>query len=83
MRADAFPDKVRIVLLPIKHNDRRKDANRIQGMCFEDYQDFVKKSKTKKSIIMDHDNFMEDCNDEKIELNAFWVTYVYIKDTRL
>lgn len=83
MRADAFPDKVRIVLLPVDHNDRRKDAERIQAMYFENFEDFVQNSKTKKAIILDHDNFMDDCNNQEINLEHFWVTYVYIKDTRL
>ncbi len=75
--------KTFIVLLPTDNNDRKKQANAIQDEMYDTYQHFANASGCKNALVYDLDNFMEQCNDEAINLNDYWVTYIRIKNQSL
>jgi hypothetical protein len=71
--------KVRIVLLPVDEYDRRKTAEVYENAVFETYEDARKVFGTNAGIC-DLNTFMESCNDQEINLEQYWLTYITINE---
>ncbi len=70
--------KVRIVLLPIKEYDRRRTAEAYENAVFETHDDAIKVF-GETAGICELTTFMEMCNDQELELEKYWITYITIK----
>jgi hypothetical protein len=67
-----------VALLNINDFDRRKDAETIEGtQCNHDK---IKELLDRKAILMDISTFMDSCNDQEIDLEQYWVSYVYFNN---
>lgn len=71
--------KVRIVLLPIEQYDRRKVAEAYENAVFETHEE-ARKIFGEVAGICELTTFMDMCNDQEIELENYWVTYITIKE---
>jgi len=70
-----------IILLPVDEYDRIDDAEKIENKNyykFQEIQDDLNKNGDKESplIYTSMSNFMLDCNDQNINLELYWLTYV-------
>jgi hypothetical protein len=69
-----------IILLPVDDYDRIKDAERLEDDNFYSLEELQKEFEDKNGeiplVYTSMSNFMIDCNDEKINLNLYWLTYV-------
>lgn len=78
--------QTRIVLISVtKFSDGRYIANNIENMSFESYAEIRASIQKEEKIkeegdvkIYDLTDFMEDCNDQMIDLDEWWVAYVNI-----
>lgn len=83
--------KLGVVLIAVEDfSDGRKAAERIQEQTFSDYHELfesvcengipvIKKSDAEVRVYRMTD-FMDECNNQEIELEQFWVSYVYLTD---
>lgn len=71
--------KVRIVLLPIEQYDRRKNAEAYENAVFETHEE-ARKIFGEVAGICELHTFMDMCNDQEINLEDYWVTYITIKE---
>jgi len=86
---------VKVVLIPVdRYSNGRKIADTIQGETFKSSAD-AKKFAENKGVDRDEGNgdafkhleiavygmaeFMDDCNEQQINLEHFWVSYIYLK----
>jgi len=68
----------------------RKAANNIQETTFKDYNELHKavckfgipmhSKKDAEVMVYRMTDFMDECNDQNIELEQYWVSYVYLTD---
>ncbi len=75
--------KTYIVLLNVDVVTRDQHAELIAGETFKDLKsvyDLLQKDTEEDIAIYDLPNFTEACNDQFIELEMWWVTYVNIED---
>lgn len=79
--------KTYIVLLAVDVFDRHDHADRIEKMTFTDsaaMKEFLKEGIdadiTGDVLWYDLSDFMEECNDQLVELDLWWVTYVNIEN---
>lgn len=70
--------KVRIVLLPVMSYDRRKVAEAYENAVFETH-DEARKVFGENAGICELTTFMEMCNDQELNLEDYWITYITIK----
>ena len=71
--------KVRIVLLPIEQYDRRKNAEAYENAVFETHEE-ARKVFGEVAGICELTTFMDMCNDQEINLENYWVSYITIKE---
>ena len=71
--------KVKIVLMPIDEYDRRKNAEAYENAVFETH-DEARKVIGEKAGICELTTFMEMCNDQELDLEQYWITYITIKN---
>jgi len=86
---------VRVVLIPVdRYSNGKKIADLIQGEMFSSSAD-ARKFAESKGVGRDEGNgdafdhleiavygmaeFMDDCNEQQINLEHFWVSYIYLK----
>ena len=69
--------KVKIVLLPVDDYDRRKHAEAYENAVFENH-DEARKVFGENAGIYEMTTFMDSCNDQEINLELYWVTYITI-----
>lgn len=69
-----------IVLLPVDDNDK-EITKQIEGKTFEDMDDYNKQYKnvTKNDYVFPVDTFACKANDQEVDLEHWWLTYVYFK----
>lgn len=71
--------RVRILLLPIDKYDRRSHAEFFENTLFDEHQ--LKNEIPEDVTIMTLSEFMDLCNDEELNLDKYWVSYIrYTKD---
>lgn len=82
--------KTYIVLLAVDIFDRRQHAELIENETFKDLNSVYRLlSKDRDDISRDDvlfyrlTDFMDACNDQMLELELWWVTYVNIKNEEL
>lgn len=68
-----------IVLLPINDNDRLQ-AEWLQGAKSDDFDALLEVHGCTDALVYDLNDFMDACNDEMINLNSFWISYIYEVD---
>lgn len=77
--------QVFIVLLQVDNFDRLKDANPIENQTFESWEEFWAVLKKRnpdagrgRNIVLTYTQteFMEACNDQIINLEYWWLTYI-------
>jgi len=67
-----------VALLNINDFDRRKDAETIEGMQCN--QDKIRALLDRKAVLMDLHTFMDSCNDQEIDLEQYWISYIYFNN---
>jgi hypothetical protein len=86
--------EVRVVLIPVdRYSNGRKVANLIQGERLPSIADVKKIVESNgvgrdegngdafddlEILVYEMNNFMEDCNEQQINLEHFWVSYVHV-----
>lgn len=73
----SITDNIRVLLYPVESHDRRGDAEFIENNGY-----FKHELENLPSDVRDYTltDFMDMCNNEEIELDAYWVSYVRILD---
>ena len=73
---------VRIVLIPVDEHDRRKYVESIEDSKFT-HDEFIEFLRVlgKGSLTYSLSDFMDECNNQEIELEGFWLTYVNVTDS--
>lgn len=66
-----------IVLLPIEYNDRKAQAEWLEGSKSDDFDAILNAHGCINALVYNLTDFMDACNDEMIDLNRFWVSYIY------
>lgn len=80
-----------VVLIAVDDfSNGRKAANIIQETTFKDYKELhnavckfgtpIHSKKDAEVMVYRMTDFMDECNDQQIELEQFWVSYVYLTD---
>lgn len=77
---------LRIVLLSVDDfSDGRKVADHIENTTYKNTNEALKDILSKEDLetagvgIYEPTDFMEACNDQEINLEQFWVSYIFIK----
>lgn len=71
-----------IVLLPVDHYDRKEHAEKFEDTTFENVQEIADTFLNVQDEVLIFRNlsiFMGYCNDQLINLENYWLTYVNIK----
>ena len=71
--------KVKIVLLPVDEYDRRSTAEAYENAVFKTYK-VARKIFGENAGICDLTTFMDACNDQELNLELYWLTYITITD---
>lgn len=71
--------KVRIVLLPVRENDNRKVAERYENSVFNTHEE-ARQALGEDVGICELTTFMDMCNDQDINLEQYWLTYIKINE---
>ncbi len=78
---------IRIVTLSVDDfTDGRKVANHIENTTFKSKQEALEYILSQENLstagvgIMELSSFMEACNDQDINLECFWISYIYIEE---
>jgi hypothetical protein len=78
---------IRIVLLSVDDfSDGRKVADRVQGNTYSNTTKALKDILSKEDLetagvgIYEPNDFMEACNSQEINLEQFWVSYIFIEE---
>lgn len=74
--------KTFIVICEVDEHERN-EVEGFNNQTFEDFTQFINTSKLKNPAIFDIENFVYDCNNQVINLENYWLTYIHIKDHRL
>ena len=70
--------KTHIVLFNVEITQRRMAEN-IEGMSFNCFGDIVDAIKSENFTIWPITDFMDACNNQEIDLENFWISYVNLK----
>lgn len=70
--------KTIIVLLPVEHYDRIEDAEKLENQNFYSFQELHDEFANREGdqLVFTLPNFMLHCNDQTINLELYWITYV-------
>lgn len=78
-----------IVLISVDQFDNgRKIAERIEDESFKDYDSLLKTLRKTEggdfgfSYVFNLSEFMDACNNQEIDLEAYWVSYVNLTDEK-
>jgi len=71
--------KVNIVLLEVDKYDRKKIAEAYENAVFKTYKE-AKEVFGEEAGICDLSTFMDACNDQDINLEGYWITYITITE---
>ena len=69
--------EIRILLIPIDRHDRRGLAERIENNLY-DIHELETAIPNDVDIVALHD-FMDLCNDQVIDLEKYWISYIRIQ----
>ena len=69
--------KVKIVLLPIATYDRHNNAEAYENAVFQTYEE-VRGLFGEEASIYELTDFMDECNNEDLNLESYWLTYITI-----
>jgi hypothetical protein len=70
--------KTLIILLPVEQYDRIDDAEKVEGKNYANLSDIKERFPGDNVLIYALSNFMYDANDQNINLENYWITYVNI-----
>jgi hypothetical protein len=69
-----------IILLPIEDYDRRDDAESVENTTFESLGQIGDRFEHNGVMFFTSmSDFMDSCNDQEINLEHFWLTYVNVR----
>jgi len=70
--------KTIIVLLPVDNYNRIEDAERLEGRDFNNFQELHDEFADREGdqLVFTLPNFMLHCNDQELNLELYWLTYV-------
>ena len=71
--------KVKIVLLDVDKYDRKDVAEAYENAVFKTYEE-ARKIFGEEAGIYELNTFMEACNDQEINLEQYWLTYITITE---
>lgn len=71
--------KVKIVLLEVDKYDRKKVAEAYENAVFKTYKE-AREVFGMEAGIVDLSTFMDACNDQDINLEGYWITYITITE---
>lgn len=67
------------ILLPVDNYDRIDDAEKMEGKNFMNLRDLDSAFPNEDVLIYTSEsNFMWDCNNQDINFENYWLTYVYL-----
>lgn len=66
-----------IVVLPVEKNERKR-AEHIENTTYQNFEEFVKKGKCVQSTVLGLSNFMDECNNQDINLENCWISYIHL-----
>lgn len=66
--------EIRILLIPIDEYDRRSFAENIENNLYDIHQ--LEKVIPKNVDIVTLSNFMDLCNNQMIDLEQYWISYI-------
>lgn len=69
--------ETRILLIPIERHDRRGFAERVENNLY-DIKELETAIPNDVDIVALHD-FMDLCNDQMIDLENYWISYIRIQ----
>lgn len=67
-----------ILLLPVDDYDRRDDAEAVEGTAFPNFEKLEERFPKDFLVYPEISDFMDDCNNQEINLELYWMTYVKI-----
>lgn len=70
--------KTLVILLPVDQYDRIEDAEKVEGKNYANLSDIKERFPGDDVLIYALSNFMYDTNDQNINLENYWITYVNI-----
>jgi hypothetical protein len=70
-------EKTMIVMLPIDKFDRRMDAEQLGNNTMDIIQ--VNELRARGAAVLELTEFMDICNDQVINLDSYWMSYITIK----
>lgn len=70
--------KTLVILLPVDQYDRIEDAEKVEGKNYANLSDIKERFPGDDVLIYALSNFMYDANDQNINLENYWITYVNI-----
>ena len=69
-----------IILLPVDNYDRRTDAEAVEDTTFERLGEIGDKfPDAQVMFFISISDFMDACNDQEINLEQYWLTYVNVR----
>ena len=71
---------VRIVLFPVTNSDRRADAEHVENTTFNPTTFNEYCNKMGDVLTYSLTDFMDACNNQEIELEGYWLSYVNVVD---
>lgn len=71
--------KVKIVLLPTNEYDRRSYAERYENTTYKTFKE-AREVFGENAGICELTDFMDMCNDQEMNLEQYWITYITITD---
>lgn len=70
--------KTLVILLPVDQYDRIEDVEKVEGKNYANLSDIKERFPGDDVLIYALSNFMYDANDQNINLENYWITYVNI-----
>ena len=70
--------KTLIILLPVGQYDRIEDAERVEGKNYANLRDIKERFPGDDVLVYALSNFIYDSNNENINHQNYWITYVHI-----
>ena len=70
--------KTLIILLPVDQYDRIEDAEKVEGKNYASLLDVKDRFSHDGVLVYALSNFMYDANDQNVNLENYWITYVYV-----
>jgi hypothetical protein len=71
--------KTFIILSPVDNNDRKR-SELCENQTYKNVQEFIDTVPGKNRTVCDLTNFMDDCNNQEINLENYWISYINVEE---